>query len=893
MDLVPAGSAAPTPAADPVLTGYAAVLAEVLQVDTVDPDAHVFEDLGADSMVMARFCARVRKQADLPTVSIKDVYAHPTLRGLATALAGPVPAVAEPSDATPVPAAPARTVRRATGVEYVLCGVMQVLLFLGYMLVNTSILIWAFNWINAGSGLVDYARAVVAGGAMFLAACLLPIAVKWLLIGRWKPVEIPIWTLGYVRFWLVKTLVISNPLVLFAGSPIYNVYLRALGAEVGRGAVVLTRHAPVCTDMLSIGEGTVVRKDTYLNGYRAVAGVIQTGPVSIGRDAFVGDKAVLDIRTSVGDGAQLGHASALHAGQAVPAGQRWHGSPAEPTTSDYQQIEPLPASTWRRANYAVLQLLAAFLVYLPLGFGGIVIAIDTVPALSTLLDPGPLALRTGSFFVAALVLASVLWLGVIVFRFLVIMTVPRLCNLLLEPDRVYPMYGIRYSAHRTVLHLTNSKLFQVLTGDSSYVVHYLLALGYRLKPYVQSGSNFGNEVKHESPYHVSVGRGTVVASGIAFLNADYTSTSFRMSRTALGKDNFLGNDIVYPPQGRTGDNVLLGTKVLVPIDGEVREGVGLLGSPAFEIPRTVARDSVFIRMAHDEDLPRRLAAKNRYNLRTIGWLLLVRWVYAVVFTVVGMTALDVLAELGAWALTLGTLFILAFTLFFAAFVERASTRFRGVQPMYCSIYDPAFWRMERFFKLMAKVGVHRLAVGTPFMGLLWRMVGVRLGKRLYDDGHAMAEKNLVTIGDDVTLNAGSYIQCHSQEDYAFKSDRVTIGSGCTFGVGAMAYYGSSMGDGAVLEADSFLMKGEEVPPGARWGGNPAEELDPGPVSALPAPPAPRTELGTHDDARTGQDTRTVEELMELFHGDDETPAIPVPRRSGRHRATQRHLAGSR
>ncbi len=43
---------------------------------------------------------------------------------------------------------------------------------------------------------------------------------------------------------------------------------------------------------------------------------------------------------------------------------------------------------------------------------------------------------------------------------------------------------------------------------------------------------------------------------------------------------------------------------------------------------------------------------------------------------------------------------------------------------------------------------------------------------------------MVTIGDDVTLNAGTVIQCHSQEDYAFKSDRITIGSGCTVGVGA-------------------------------------------------------------------------------------------------------------
>ena len=31
--------------------------------------------------------------------------------------------------------------------------------------------------------------------------------------------------------------------------------------------------------------------------------------------------------------------------------------------------------------------------------------------------------------------------------------------------------------------------------------------------------------------------------------------------------------------------VLLATKVMVPLDGEVHRGVGLLGSPCFEIPR--------------------------------------------------------------------------------------------------------------------------------------------------------------------------------------------------------------------------------------------------------------------------------------------------------------------
>jgi acetyltransferase-like isoleucine patch superfamily enzyme len=78
----------------------------------------------------------------------------------------------------------------------------------------------------------------------------------------------------------------------------------------------------------------------------------------------------------------------------------------------------------------------------------------------------------------------------------------------------------------------------------------------------------------------------------------------------------------------------------------------------------------------------------------------------------------------------------------------------------------------------------------------------------------------------VMLNERSVVQCHSQENDAFKSDHVVIGSDVTVGVGAFVHYGTNLGDGAVLEADSFLMKGEELPPHTRWGGNPATELAP-------------------------------------------------------------------
>ena len=66
----------------PVETALAGVLAEILLVERVSVDDHFFDDLGADSLVMAQFCARVRKRPDLPSVSIKDIYQHPTISSL-------------------------------------------------------------------------------------------------------------------------------------------------------------------------------------------------------------------------------------------------------------------------------------------------------------------------------------------------------------------------------------------------------------------------------------------------------------------------------------------------------------------------------------------------------------------------------------------------------------------------------------------------------------------------------------------------------------------------------------------------------------------------------------------------------------------------------------------
>ena len=384
-------------------SAFVAVLAEVLGVENVPVDGHLFDDLGADSMVMARFCARVRKRPDLPPVSMKDIYQHPTMRSLATAVGG---GGAGSRRATGTSAAPGPRPTRRAGARGDACPAEGSRSIAGTRLAagvprrggdagraagardaagavappargrtcsvapcsfssssrtSASAPSWptkGYEWISSGHGLGDmYLRSVVVGGGIFVAVSVLPIAGE---VAAHRALETP----GdpHLEPGLRPVLAGRDPrpqqflVSLMGGSPILPLYLRALGARVGRGVVIMSRSVPVCTDLLTIGDGTVIRKDCLLSGYRAHAGWIQTGAVTLGKDVVVAESTVIDIETSIGDGGQLGRSSSLHPGQAVPAGERWHGSPARPTDVDYRTVGPARCGRLRRAVYCLVQL---------------------------------------------------------------------------------------------------------------------------------------------------------------------------------------------------------------------------------------------------------------------------------------------------------------------------------------------------------------------------------------------------------------------------------------------------------------------------------------------------------------------------------------------------------
>src|SRR5262249_8482110 len=151
--------------------------------------------------------------------------------------------------------------------------------------------------------------------------------------------------------------------------------------------------------------------------------------------------------------------------------------------------------------------------------------------------------------------------------------------------------------------------------------------------------------------------------------------------------------------GRTGDNVLLGTKVMVPLDGKIREGVGLLGAPCFEIPRSVERDSQFDDLRTGEALRRGLAAKNWYNLQTIVVFLLTRCIGVFVFALLYLAAIELYDVLPhAVSALLFVLSVVGSAVYFVL-VQRGIEALHPLQPTICSIYHPDFWSVERLWKV--------------------------------------------------------------------------------------------------------------------------------------------------------------------------------------------------
>ena len=800
----------------------AAALTAVMGLEEVSIEDNFFQDLGAHSLLMAQFGTEIRNRMNVAAISIRDIYLNPTIEKLAKHVeALPRGEAGEKAEKTSNEA----EFHFPSAASYYTCGIAQLAWIVGWGMVGVYVFVESFWW--AYAVLPDlqatYVRLLILVAIFTVALSLLPVVVKWLVIGRWKPQRIPVWSFRYFVFWAVKTMVRSSPMASF-GDPYQNLYQRLLGAKIGANTVFLAKEMPICSDLVSIGANTIVNKDSIVNGYKAQNNYIHIGPIHIGDNAFVGEAAVIDINTRMEDNTQLGFASSLHDGQTIAEGKNYHGTPAVETTTDYCTIEPMPCGAFRRWAYATVPLIFGILIAPAILLAGLYafpyvydyLGGDLFSVQATAQDHLALAWKVAAFtFVGGIVgmIAMFLWIG----------TVPHVLNLLLTEDRTYPLYGFHYMVQKRIERWSNSEFFNNVFGDSSAIVYYMKWVGWELNTIVQTGSNFGSDQRHDNPFMCDIGTGTMVSGGLKMINESTSASSFRLNTVKVHDNNYLGNYVHIPAESKIGRNVLIGTKMLVPIDGPMREDVGLLGSPSFEIPRAAQRDLEMGQM-DEETAARRLAQKNRYNFVSSTLFLLNNWF--VLFLVSYLTVISILytAQYDLASLYIGGFGIFAVLLAWMWFVERASLKFGTLQPRIVQMLDPYYWFHERHKLVSLLHNFEDLFAGTPFKNFISRLEGVKVGKMVFDDGFEFNEYTLIEIGDYANLNDGGLIQPHTLEEGVFKSDFVKIGKGCTLGSAVNLHYGVNFDEFVVLDPNSFVMKGETARRDTTWQGNPARSI---------------------------------------------------------------------
>jgi non-ribosomal peptide synthetase-like protein len=182
------------------------------------------------------------------------------------------------------------------------------------------------------------AHALATAGCLYgLASFLLVVALKWLIVGRYRPRAAPMWTpfvwLSEAVTNLYESLAVPNLLGFLRGTPLLPWALRLLGAKIGRGVFLDTTDLTEF-DCVSIGDEAELNNwcgpQTHLFEDR----VMKIGRVEIGARVTVGTCSTILYDTQIGDEVQLGPLTLVAKGERLPAGTCWEGSPAVPADAE-------------------------------------------------------------------------------------------------------------------------------------------------------------------------------------------------------------------------------------------------------------------------------------------------------------------------------------------------------------------------------------------------------------------------------------------------------------------------------------------------------------------------------------------------------------------------------
>lgn len=791
-----------------------AALRKLFPGQSIRREADFFSDLGGHSLFAARLASALRTDPRFAHITVSDIYKNRIVGRIAEVLAETPQDVSDAGVNWTAPSARKRW----------LCGAAQAVAVPILMAIRMAqwlapFFIYQFFTGDPGDS-IPYAIVLSVGAFLLMTMLEFAITISGhrLIAGGLRPGRYPLWGLTYYRWWLADRLIETAPSYLLSGSPMYNWWLRALGARIGNDVVIggITLRTP---GLLTIRDGASVGNAVNFENARVEHGELRLGAIVLDRNSCVGSAAVLEGNTSIGEFGHLEGQSELSDGNDVPAGRIWCGSPAR----DAGAFDP--SSNPPRPRVSGVRVAAEALFFI---FGGLLItALFFMPVFSSFvlidwldntdkfpwMDGNAIWFQLGKYFVLALPAAALLVIGTALLSGLIRWSMlPRL-----KLGR-WPVHSSVYCAKWLVNQIQESSL-NVLHGVYATV---FAPFWYRLL-----GAQVGHSAEISTalgvvPHMLTMGDDTFVGDGVMLGDEQIDGGWMTMKPTVISRRAFVGNGAYIPDGTHVPENVLIGVHTRAPENELMHEGDTWLGSPPIKLPAREQVTGFSEKLTYRPTLWRRLGRGVVEAFRIIIPFALATAVgYTVLLNVMPAAGADRWGEV-SWELTVAGLMYGVGTFVFVAMLKwllifRYKTTSR---PMWTSFV----WLSEAVTNLYEGIAVPnfmRYLLGTPWLPIAFNLLGCRIGRGVYMDTTDITEFDCIKIGDESELNALASPQTHLFEDRVMKIGHIAIGKRVYMGPRSAVLYDATVGDAAKLGALTLVMKGEYIPARTSWRGCPA------------------------------------------------------------------------
>ncbi|HEX8927606.1 MAG TPA: Pls/PosA family non-ribosomal peptide synthetase, partial [Actinomycetota bacterium] len=530
---------------------------QILGVRPGEAGADFFSS-GGGSLSAAQLVAWIRRRH--PQTAVADVYQLPRLSQMAAMLDALGAAETVRREVRPTP-------RRAGLVQGALMLPMLALVGLRWLTVlaalgNVLALLTpaplaplvSWWWIAAGWVLLLSPAgriAVAASGAR-------------LLLRGVRPGDYPRGGGVHLRLWAAERLAELTGATGVAGAGWMITYAKALGAKVGRDADL--HSAPPVTGLLKLGRGAAIEPEVDLSGYWVDGDIVRIGRVRVGAGARIGSRSTLMPGARIGKGAKIAAGSTVTG--AVPANQRWSGSPAAPAAAkdgaDWPAQRPAPRPRFWVAAYSLTAQLL-----------GLVPVVAALPGLALL--GWVLSGRTGTGF-AVLAAAAAAVVYFVAYAVLVLAGV-RVLSIGVRAG-FHPVRGrVAWQVWTTERLMGMARIALFPLYASLFTPVWLRQLGARI--------GRGAEVSTvlALPAMTTVDDGAFLADDTMVATYELSHGWLRVAPARIGKQAFLGNSGIAAPGRSVPKRGLVG--VLSSAPRKAKKGSSWLGAPPMPLRRTV------------------------------------------------------------------------------------------------------------------------------------------------------------------------------------------------------------------------------------------------------------------------------------------------------------------